>query len=78
MGENWILMKFEILDNLKFLLGRAQDLPIRLIPRARTEKILISASAWTEFHVSGSVLAGASLEVVSALVMQNWCVHRKS
>ena len=78
MEENWILMKFDFFDILKFLLSCAPDLKIRLSSRANVRKILMWTKVLTKSHVSGFVMAGASLELVPALVVQKWRFHQTS
>ena len=71
-------MKFGFFDNSETFSGCAQAPTIRLSSRAGAGNKTICSKVWTEFHVSGFVVAGAGLEVVSALVASNWSFRRKS
>ena len=63
-------MKFEIFDNSDTFLVCAPDLTIRLSSRAGALKKMILAKVWTNAHVSGFLVPGGSLEVVSASWVQ--------
>ena len=64
-------MKFELFDNSETFLVCAPDLNIRLSSRVGAVKKMILAKVWTNAHVSGFLVPGASLEVVSASGVQN-------
>ena len=66
VGENRILMKFDVFDKSKSFLGCAPDLTIRFACRAGASKKTSWSIVCSKFHVRGSVLEGAGLEVVSA------------
>ena len=59
-------MKFVFFDDSDTFLVCAPDLTVRLSSRAGAVKKMILAKVWTDFHVSGFLVPGGSLEVVSA------------
>ena len=60
------LMKFDFFDNSDTFLVCAPDLNIRLSSRAGAVKKMKLAKVWTNAHVSGFLVPGGSLQVVSA------------
>ena len=64
-------MKFEFFDNSDTFLVCAPDLNIRLSSRAGAVKKMILAKVWAGFHVSGFLVPGGSLGVVSASGVRN-------
>ena len=65
MGENWILMKFEILDILQSFFGRAPAVVGRLSSRAGAAKKSIRTKGLTKFHVNPWSMAVGEVELVS-------------